>query len=95
MERLTFKRYTLGEKEMGPGIIPDQYPWPRFDMETTVRDAGFDPNDDRLRFGELRSPWKGHRPGSYVIYTDFNLGPGTVLAISNETLDEADPQPTQ
>jgi hypothetical protein len=91
MKRLTFKRYTLGENEVGPGIIPDQYPWPRFDMETTVRDAGFDPDDEGLRYGELNSHWNGHRPGAFVIYTDFNLQPGTVLAISNETLNEADP----
>lgn len=91
MGRLTFKRYTIGENDVRPGIIPDQYPWPRFDRGTTVRDAGFDPNDDGLRYGVLDSPWNGHRPGAFVIYTNFNLTPGTVLAISNETLDEADP----
>jgi hypothetical protein len=90
MGRLTFKRYTLGENEVGPGIIPNQYPWPRFDRETTVRDAKFDPNDEGLQYGELDSLWNGHRPRAFVIYTNFNLTPGTVLAISNETLDEAD-----
>jgi hypothetical protein len=60
-------------------------------METTVRDAGFDPKDERLRFAVLSSLCNGHRPGAFVIYTDFNLTTGTVMAISNETLDEADP----
>jgi hypothetical protein len=91
MARLTFTRHTIEEKDVRPGIIPNQYPWPRFDRATTVRDAGFDPNDTELEYGLLDSYWEGHRPGMFVIYTNFNLTPGTVLAISNETLDEADP----
>jgi hypothetical protein len=91
--KLTFTRYTIEENDVRPGIISNQYPWPRFDRETTVRDAEFDPNDTELEYGLLDSHWKGHRPGMFVIYTNFNLTPGTVLAISNETLDEADPTP--
>jgi hypothetical protein len=89
--RLTFTRHAIEDGEVRPGIIPDQYPWPRFDREMTVRDAGFDPDDPELRYGLLDSYWKGHRPGMFVIYNNFNLTTGTVLAISNETLDEADP----
>lgn len=93
MARLTFKRYMIEEGDVLPGIIPDQYPWPRFDRETSIRDAGFNPNDPELRFGVLDSHWKGNRPGAFIIYTNFNLTPRTVLAISIETLDEADPNP--
>lgn len=93
MSRLTFKRYTIEEGDIRPGMIPDQYPWPRFDQETTIRDAGFTPNDPELRFGLFDSYWKGHRPGAFVIYTNFNLTPGTILAVSNETLDKADSTP--
>ena len=91
MARLTFTRHTIKERDVKPGIKPNQYPWPRFDRGMTVRDAGFDPNDTELEYGLLDSYWKGHRPGMFVIYTNFNLTPETVLAISNETLDEADP----
>lgn len=72
------------------GSNMDQFPWPRFDRETAIRDAGFNPNDPEIQFGLFDSHWKVHRPDAFVIYTNFNLTPGTILVISNETLDEAD-----
>lgn len=90
MARLTFTRHMIEDNEVRPGIIPNQYPWPRLDKGTTVRDAGFDPNDPELEYGLLESSWKGHRQYTFVIYNNYNLTPGTILAVSNEILDEVD-----